>query len=88
MLVCVSDLEVRSRLSEQRLREIFDLSPAESRVAAALFEGATPREAAEQLGVSFYTVRGHLVRIFEKTGTGRQAELVRLLAAAAGPWTG
>ncbi len=88
VLVCVSDLEVRGQVSEERLRDIFGLTRAEARIAAALFEGATPRETAEQIGVSFYTVRGHLVRIFEKTGASRQAELVRLLAAAgslAGP---
>jgi DNA-binding CsgD family transcriptional regulator len=88
VLVCVTDLEARTRLSVERLREIFDLSPAEARVAAALFEGDTPREAAERLGVSFFTVRGHLVRIFEKTGVSRQAELARLLAAAGDPWLG
>jgi DNA-binding CsgD family transcriptional regulator len=88
VLVCVSDLEPRGGLSEERLRQIFDLSRAEARVAAALFAGDTPREAAVRLGVSFYTVRGHLVRIFEKTGTSRQAELIRLLAAADGPWEG
>jgi len=87
VLVCINDLEAHTSLSEHRLREVFGLSRAEARVAAAIFEGATPREAAEQLGVSFYTVRGHLVRIFEKTGTGRQAELTRLLAAAGGPWS-
>ncbi|MBX3482364.1 helix-turn-helix transcriptional regulator, partial [Phenylobacterium sp.] len=88
VLVCVTDLEAPSRLSERRLREIFDLSPAEARVAAALSQGDTPREAAGRLGVSFYTVRGHLARIFEKTGVGRQAELARLLAAAGDPWLG
>lgn len=88
VLVCISDLEARASLSEMRLREVFGLSRAEARVAVAIFEGATPREAAERLGVSFYTVRGHLVRIFEKTGAGRQAELTRLLAAAGGPWSG
>ncbi len=82
VLVCVSDLEVRGQVSEERLRDIFDLTRAEARIAAALFEGATPKETAERIGVSFYTVRGHLVRIFEKTGTSRQSELVRLLAAA------
>jgi DNA-binding CsgD family transcriptional regulator len=88
VLVCVSDLDVRGRIADESLRELFDLSRAEAKVAAALFEGATPKEAGEQLGISFYTVRGHLVRIFEKTGTSRQAELVRLLAAAAVPWIG
>jgi hypothetical protein len=38
----------------------------------------------EALGVSFYTVRAHLARIFGKTGTQRQAELVALLTRLSG----
>lgn len=49
MLVCISDLEVRGQVSEERLRDIFDLTRAEARIAAALFEGATPKEAAGSL---------------------------------------
>lgn len=83
VLVSVTDLQAAVPVAEQRLRDIFDLTRAESRVAIALFDGASPKEAAEQLGVSFHTVRGHLVRIYEKTGTSRQAELVRLIARVA-----
>ena len=86
VLVCVTDLEAGVSLPEQRLRDLLGLSRAEARVALALFQGDTPREAAERLGVSFFTVRGHLVRIFEKTGAGRQAELIRLLSRAATEW--
>jgi len=78
-IVCVTDLEAGVSLPLTRVREVLGLSAAEARVALALVEGRTPREAAESLGLSFYTVRAHLVRIFDKTGTNRQAELVRLI---------
>jgi DNA-binding CsgD family transcriptional regulator len=78
-IVCVTDLEAGVSLPEARLRELFGLSAAEARVVVALVEGRTPKEAAGALGLSFYTVRAHLVRIFDKTGTRRQAELVRLI---------
>ena len=86
VLVCVGDLERHGQLSPDRLHDLFGLSPAECRVAEALFAGAAPREAAAALGVSFYTVRGHLMRIFEKTGVSGQPELMRLLAAVSAPW--
>jgi DNA-binding CsgD family transcriptional regulator len=84
VIVCVTDLEAGVRLPEQKLRELFGLTPAETRVTIALFEGMSPQEAAENLGVSFHTVRVHLGRIFEKTGTHRQTELVRLMMRAVG----
>jgi DNA-binding CsgD family transcriptional regulator len=36
---------------------------------------------AETLGIAENTVKTHLRRLFEKTGTTRQAELVKLVAA-------
>jgi DNA-binding CsgD family transcriptional regulator len=59
----------------------FDLTPGEARVALTLMSGIGVKEAAEQLGVSGNTVRTHLQRIFDKTATKRQAELVRLLCS-------
>ena len=82
VLVSVNDPGAAVDLPEQRLRQLFGLSPAEARVALQLLEGRDPRQAADELGLSFYTVRAHLVRIFEKTQTNRQAELVRLLMRA------
>lgn len=82
VLVCVSDPEAKVAASEHRLRNLLGLTQAEVRVALQLLDGRDPRGAAEQLGLSFYTVRGHLVRMFEKTGTRRQAELVRLMMGA------
>jgi DNA-binding CsgD family transcriptional regulator len=79
VLVCVTDLEAGASLPTQHLAALFGLTPAEARVALALFEGATPREAAAQFGVSPHTVHAQLARIFDKTGTNRQAELIRLM---------
>jgi DNA-binding CsgD family transcriptional regulator len=84
VLVCATDLEAGVNLPEDRLRDLFGLTSGEARVALALLEGAAPREAAGALGVSFFTVRTHLARIFHKTDTNRQAELVRLMMRAVG----
>ncbi len=84
VMVCVTDLEAKVSLPEQRLRDLFGLTPAEARVALALFDGLSPADAATSLGVSFNTVRNQLVRIFEKTGANRQAELVRLMMRVVG----
>ena len=83
-IVWVTDLEAGMTPPEQKLRALFGLTQAETRVALALFEGATPREAAAQLDVSFHTVRAQLARIFDKTGVNRQAELIRLMMRTAG----
>jgi DNA-binding CsgD family transcriptional regulator len=48
-------------------------------VTRSLVDGRSPRQTAEALGVSFFTVRAHLAQIYEKTGARRQAELVALV---------
>jgi DNA-binding CsgD family transcriptional regulator len=62
-----------------RIGKLYGLSKAESRVAALLASGYRLEQAAETLGVAYETVRKHLKQIFSKTGTYRQAELVRML---------
>jgi DNA-binding CsgD family transcriptional regulator/PAS domain-containing protein len=84
VLVCVTDLEADVSLPEQTLRELFGLTPAEARLSLAMFEGLSLGEAAERFGVSLHTVRAQIARIFDKTGTNRQSELVRLMMRAIG----
>jgi DNA-binding CsgD family transcriptional regulator/PAS domain-containing protein len=84
VLVCVTDLEAGVSLPEQTLRDLFGLTPAETRLAVALLEGLTPREAAERFGVSPHTVHAQLARVFEKTGAKRQADLAQLMMRVAG----
>lgn len=71
-----------NRLRTQQLAEIFQFTPAECRLAELLAKGHTPDVCATQLGVSITTVRSQLRALFRKTGTERQAELVRLLVRA------
>jgi DNA-binding CsgD family transcriptional regulator len=86
-LVCASDLNTPVALSGERLQALFGLSPAEVRVALAIADGESPGAAAERFGVSIQTVRNQLTRIYEKTSTRGQADLVGLiwrLSAGAG----
>ena len=71
-------LELRSP-PEVIARE-FRLTPAELRVLFAIVEFAAAPEVGEVLGISEATVKTHLRHLFEKTGTRRQAELVKLVA--------
>jgi DNA-binding CsgD family transcriptional regulator len=67
---------------EARLRCDFGLTDAEARVAVRVGRGTAPRLVANELGVSWYTVRAQLRQIFAKTGVQRQAQLVELVARA------
>lgn len=58
---------------------LFDLTPAEARVARAVAKGQSPGAVAGELKISAETVRSHLKRVFSKTGVSRQSELAALL---------
>jgi DNA-binding CsgD family transcriptional regulator len=80
LLVFGSTDQAEALPREQDLRQFFDFTPAESRVALLLCGGLVPKQVASELAVSISTVRTHLRAILAKTGTSRQAQLVRLLA--------
>jgi DNA-binding CsgD family transcriptional regulator len=65
------------------LAECLDLTAAESRVAGLLLAGHDTFAIASRLGISRGTVRRYLEQLTSKTGTHRQAELVRLLGQVA-----
>jgi len=60
----------------------FGLTPSEARLALRLVTGKTLRSAAAELHISYETARTQLKRIFGKTGTCRQAELVVAIVTA------
>lgn len=62
------------------LSALFDLTPAEARVARAMGEGLTPSAFAKQHDLSLETVRSQLKKVFAKTSTKRQGELGLLVS--------
>ena len=61
------------------LRCHFGLTPAEARLALHLVAEETIRSAEAKLSISYETARTCLKKIFNKTGTRRQAELVMVI---------
>jgi DNA-binding CsgD family transcriptional regulator/PAS domain-containing protein len=80
MLVIV-DPERRPMPAAERLRQLFGLTKTEAAVAQLVVNGHGLGPIGEQLVLSRDTVKTHLRSVFNKTGTHRQAELVRLLLA-------
>ena len=63
----------------------FRLTPMELRVLLAVVEVGGVPEVAVALGIAETTVKTHLGRTYQKTGTSRQAELVKLVAGFSNP---
>lgn len=59
-----------------------DLTAAEARLARALVAGSTLTEAAAAQRIRLDTARSYLKQVFAKTGTHRQAELVRVMLSS------
>jgi len=83
----VTDPEVDVVPTAENLRTLYALTPTETMVAQLVAGGIGLPEVAKALGVSINTARTHLKRVFEKTGTRRQAELVKVLVAGLPPVT-
>lgn len=63
----------------------FGLTPSECRLLMLLTDGMTLSEAAAASGIALTTAKTHLARLFHKTGTQRQVDLVRLAVHAFSP---
>jgi DNA-binding CsgD family transcriptional regulator len=70
---------------EALLVTLFDLTSTEARVMSSLSGAQSRHDAAESLGMSENTIKTHLARIFAKTETKSQAELVALMGSIASP---
>ena len=80
-LLVVHDLQGRASALADLLQDRYGLTGAEARVAVEMASGDGREAAAARLGISVSTARTHLSRIYEKTETTRQAELVALLSS-------
>lgn len=71
-----------ARLEPAYVASLFDLTPAESRVAVALVSGMKLKGIAKAHRTSIETVRSQLKAVYGKTGTRRQSQVVGLLLAS------
>jgi DNA-binding CsgD family transcriptional regulator/PAS domain-containing protein len=82
IIVCANDPDCASQPVERALRDLFGLTPAETRLTLALAEGLSLREISEAFGLSPHTLHRQLAHVFDKTETHRQADLIRLVLRA------
>jgi DNA-binding CsgD family transcriptional regulator/PAS domain-containing protein len=64
----------------EAIAKSYALTPTELRVLLAIVEVGGVPEVSEALGIAETTVKTHLGRLYEKTGTRRQADLVKIVA--------
>jgi DNA-binding CsgD family transcriptional regulator len=69
----------------EAIAKAYKLTPTELRVLLAVAGVGGVSEVANALGVSPETVKTHLSRVFRKTETKRQADLVKIVASFANP---
>jgi DNA-binding CsgD family transcriptional regulator len=65
--------------------ELYGLTASEQKVLGHITRGQAPQETADELGIGIATVKTHLLKIFAKTSTGRQADLIRLFERSTAP---
>lgn len=78
-IVLVTPVSVSDMPSAALLQGLFDLTPAEAKVASALGGGKTITQIAAGSGTSASTIRNQIRSVFTKTGLHRQSDLVGLL---------
>jgi DNA-binding CsgD family transcriptional regulator len=72
------DRLLASEMDTKTLAEL-SLTPAETRLAVALFKGQTVEAYAKEAAISINTARWHVKQIYAKTGVKRQTELIYML---------
>jgi DNA-binding CsgD family transcriptional regulator len=77
--VFLTPLTQQSSPAPELLQALFDLTPAEARVASMLIDGKSVDAISRIQGVSLNTVRTQLKSVFVKTGVERQVDLVSML---------
>ncbi len=75
-LLRLYDQDLGLVVDERALVSLYGLTRSEAALAAKLIQGKSIEEAAAELFISPHTARTHLKRIFMKTDTHRQPELV------------
>ncbi|WP_247326751.1 LuxR C-terminal-related transcriptional regulator [Bradyrhizobium sp. 141] len=84
-LLFVSKAALDTIVAPDLVRKLFKLTSTELRVLLSIVEIGGVPDVARSMGIAETAIKTHLVRIFAKTGTKRQADLVRLVAAITPP---
>lgn len=84
-LVFVTDPEQAPALLSRDVEALWELTPTEARLVCALVSGDNLATASARMGVRTQTLRKQLQAVFEKTGTHRQSDLVRLVLQSVPP---
>jgi DNA-binding NarL/FixJ family response regulator len=86
--VFVRKAALRMSSPAEMLAKLYKLTSRELRVLHVVVETGGVSTVAVTLGLSEATVKTHLQHLFEKTGTKRQVDLVKLVASHASPFEG
>ncbi|SCA57255.1 putative CheY-like receiver [Candidatus Terasakiella magnetica] len=77
ILILVSDPEKHNPPSVENLQDLYDLAPSEAQLLRLIIQGYSLQEAAPIQGITEGSARTYLKRIFSKTNTSGQPELIR-----------
>lgn len=80
ILIAIHDTHASQRVDARTLQQLYELTPMQADIAAALFAGFTVEQLTQRLRISQNTVRTHLKGVFKKCAVRSQAQLMRLLA--------
>jgi DNA-binding CsgD family transcriptional regulator/PAS domain-containing protein len=86
--VFIRKAEIETPSPPEVIAQHYQLTPTELRVLLAIVEVGGVRETSDALGIGESTVKTHLHRLFSKTRTSRQADLVKLVASFSSPLLG
>jgi DNA-binding CsgD family transcriptional regulator len=70
-------------MDEHHVARQYGLTPAELKLLPALIDGKRLVEYADGAGITLNTAKTHLKQLFAKTGSQRQADVVRMFVADA-----
>ena len=84
VVLFVAQGEHSDGIPQNILRVLFGLTSSEATLASKLIEGKGLEPAAKKSSIGINTARTHLKKVFSKTNTSRQAELVRVLLRSVG----
>lgn len=83
--VLINPQEAEQPAIGKHIAGLFGLTPRELCVLMPLLEGRTIDEIAAGMGIAVATAKSHLDKVFSKTGTNRQADLVQKVLRAIPP---